>query len=49
MTKKTKKLKEKHVPMRTCIATGIKLPKNELLRLVKTPEGVVKVDLKSKL
>lgn len=49
MSKQIKKLKEKHVPMRTCIATGIKLPKNELLRLVKTPDGVVKVDLKSKL
>jgi predicted RNA-binding protein YlxR (DUF448 family) len=49
MIKQSKKVKEKHVPMRTCIATGIKLPKNELLRLVRTSDGVVKVDLRSKL
>jgi predicted RNA-binding protein YlxR (DUF448 family) len=35
--------------MRTCIATGVKLPKNELIRLVRTSEGSVKIDLKSKL
>jgi predicted RNA-binding protein YlxR (DUF448 family) len=49
MTKKIKKVKGKHVPMRTCIATGVKLPKNELIRLVRTSEGSVKIDLKSKL
>ena len=49
MTKQSKKVKEKHVPMRTCIATGIKLPKNELLRLVRSSDGAVKVDLRSKL
>lgn len=47
--KKKNKQIEKHVPMRTCIATGNKLPKNELIRLVKTPEGLVKVDTRSKL
>ncbi len=49
MTKQTKKVKEKHVPMRTCIATGIKLPKNQLLRLVRTSDNAVKVDPRSKL
>ena len=49
MAKQTKKVKEKHIPMRTCIAIGIKLPKNELLRLVRTSDGGVKVDPRSKL
>ena len=47
--KKLKIQKEKHIPMRTCIATGNKLPKNELIRLVRTSEGQVKVDTRSKL
>lgn len=46
---KQKKVKEKHVPMRTCIATGVKLPKNELMRLVRTSTGTVKVDPRSKI
>lgn len=35
--------------MRTCIATGKKLPKSELVRFVKTDSGEVVIDLKSKL
>ena len=34
----------KKIPMRTCIITGEKLPKNELIRIVRTPEGNVIVD-----
>lgn len=31
----TKSAEPKHPPMRTCIGTGVKKPKNEMLRLVK--------------
>ena len=39
----------KKVPMRKCIATNESLAKKELLRIVRTPEGELKVDLSSKL
>lgn len=39
----------KHIPIRTCIATGVKLPKNEMIRLVRTEAGEVVVDLKGKI
>ena len=38
----------KKIPMRTCVITHEKLPKKELLRIVKTPEGFVEVDLMGK-
>ena len=34
----------KKIPMRTCVVTGEKLPKKELIRVVRTPEGNVIVD-----
>ena len=34
----------KKIPMRTCVITGEKLPKKELIRVVRTPEGNVIVD-----
>ena len=34
----------KKIPMRTCVITGEKLPKQELIRVVRTPEGNVIVD-----
>lgn len=34
----------KKIPMRTCVVTGEKLPKKELIRVVKTPEGTALVD-----
>ena len=34
----------KKVPMRTCIVTGEKLEKKDLIRVVRTPEGNVIVD-----
>ena len=34
----------KKIPMRSCVITGEKLPKNELIRVVRTPEGSVIVD-----
>ncbi len=42
-------MKEKKIPLRTCVITHEKLPKKELLRVVRTPEGTVKVDLTGKL
>ena len=34
----------KKIPMRSCVITGEKLPKKELIRVVRTPEGDVIVD-----
>ena len=39
----------KKIPMRRCLATNLSFPKKELLRIVRTPEGEVKVDLTGKL
>ena len=38
----------KKIPMRSCVVTKEKLPKNELVRVVKTDEGVI-VDLTGKV
>ena len=35
--------------MRKCLATSVSFPKKELLRIVRTPEGEVKVDETGKL
>ncbi len=37
-------MKVKKIPMRSCVITKEKLPKQELLRFVKTPEGDVIID-----
>ncbi len=37
-------MKVKKIPMRTCVVTKEKLPKQELIRVVRTPEGNVIVD-----
>lgn len=37
-------MKVKKIPMRTCIVTKEKCEKKDLLRIVRTPEGVVIVD-----
>ena len=42
-------MKIKKIPMRTCVVTHEKFPKNELLRIVKTPEEEIKVDITGKL
>ena len=34
----------KKIPMRSCVVTNEKLPKKELIRVVRTPEGSVIVD-----
>ena len=41
-------MKIKKIPMRSCVVTGEKLPKQELLRIVRTPEGNVICDLTGK-
>lgn len=42
-------MKTKKIPMRSCVITKEKLPKNELVRVVRTPEGTVVVDTTGKL
>lgn len=37
-------MKTKKIPLRTCVITKESLPKQELLRIVRTPEGNVEVD-----
>lgn len=41
-------MKAKKVPMRTCVVTKEKQEKKNLLRIVRTPEGEVIVDLTGK-
>jgi len=42
-------MRVKKIPMRTCVVTKEKYPKSELLRIVRTPEGEVKIDTTGKL
>ena len=42
-------MKVKKIPLRTCIITKEKLPKNELLRIVRDPNGMVIVDTTGKI
>ena len=42
-------MKVRKVPLRTCVVTKETLPKQELLRIVRTKEGNVKVDETGKL
>ena len=42
-------MKVKKIPLRTCVITKEQLPKKDLLRVVRTPEGEVKVDETGKL
>jgi hypothetical protein len=37
-------MKVKKIPMRSCVITKEKLPKNELVRVVRTPENTVVID-----
>ena len=41
-------MKIKKIPMRSCVVTREKLPKGELIRVVRTPEGNVIVDVTGK-
>ena len=42
-------MKVKKIPMRMCSVTREKFPKKELIRIVKTPENLVKIDETGKL
>ena len=42
-------MKVKKIPLRTCVVTREKLPKKDLLRIVRTPEGKVIVDESGKM
>jgi predicted RNA-binding protein YlxR (DUF448 family) len=41
-------MRRKHVPLRTCVACRRTLAKRELVRIVRTPEGSIEIDLKGK-
>ncbi len=41
-------MKPKKIPLRTCVVTHEKLPKRDLLRIVRSKDGVVEVDLTGK-
>lgn len=40
--------KPKKIPMRKCLVTNERFPKNDLFRVVRTPEGQIIIDLKGK-
>lgn len=42
-------MKNKKIPMRSCVVTKEKLPKSELLRIVRTPDGNILADETGKL
>lgn len=42
-------MKTRKIPLRTCVVTGEKLPKKELLRIVRDKDGILEVDLTGKL
>lgn len=42
-------MKQKKIPMRTCVVTKEKFPKKELIRVVRSPEGDILVDETGKL
>ena len=42
-------MKQKKIPMRSCVVTREKFEKKDLIRIVRTPEGIVKIDLTGKM
>ena len=42
-------MKNRKIPMRSCVVTREKLPKGELLRIVKTIDGSVVADISGKI
>ena len=42
-------MKNRKIPMRSCVVTKEKLPKQELLRIVKTTDGNVVADISGKI
>lgn len=41
-------MKQKKIPLRSCNGCNAQKPKNELIRIVKSPEGEVSLDLTGK-
>ena len=41
-------MKQRKIPLRTCVITKEKCEKKDLVRVVRTPEGIVEVDLTGK-
>ncbi len=41
-------MKQRKIPMRTCVVTREKCEKKDLIRIVRTPEGKVEIDLTGK-
>ena len=41
-------MKERKVPLRKCAGCGESKPKKELVRVVKSPEGVISLDFRGK-
>jgi predicted RNA-binding protein YlxR (DUF448 family) len=37
-------MRQHHIPLRTCLASGEKRPKREMIRVVRTTEGRVEMD-----
>ncbi len=42
-------MKQKKIPLRKCVITNERFPKKELVRVVRSNEGVVSLDLTGKL
>lgn len=42
-------MKQKKIPMRKCNGCGQQKPKKELVRVVKSPEGTISLDLTGKM
>ena len=42
-------MKTRKIPLRTCVVTKESLPKQELLRIVRTPDGDIEVDETGKM
>jgi len=41
-------MKQRKIPLRTCVITKEKCEKKDLVRIVRTPEGTVEIDLTGK-
>ena len=41
-------MNQKKIPLRSCVVTKEKLPKNELIRIVRTPDQDIVIDLTGK-
>ncbi len=41
-------LKQRKIPLRMCVVTKERLEKKDLIRIVRTPEGLVEIDLTGK-